>query len=115
MNINKEELLNSLNESLKESSKKNVIIGGKDNLDMITTMASGSLRINRTLIKKFKLILSNPLNHFERSEIHCCLCDRVINYPCYYWSIKYAVNQFHFFVCFGNNSSKEVSVSCLLK
>jgi len=106
--INKEELLNSINESIKDNFKKNVIIGNLSHIENISNVGSGQLKIN----KKFNLILSNPLLAFEWNEIRCCLCNRVISYPCWYYSIKYAVNHFHYFICFDKDSPSKPSVKC---
>ena len=90
----------------------NPIIGG--NLSHILSLSSGSPRLQTNVIKKFALILSQPsaidiLNPFE---IRCCLCKSVVRYPVWYYSIKYAINHFHYFVCFDSTSPSRPSTKC---
>ena len=88
------------------------IIGG--NLNHILNLSSGSARLQTNVINRFKLILNQPqsisiLNPFE---IRCALCKRVISYPTWYYSIKYAVNHFHYFICFDSESKDKPSTRC---
>lgn len=96
----------------KETKLVNPIIGG--NLNHVLSLSSGSPRLQTNVINRFKLILSQPqsisvLNPFE---IRCCLCKSVISYPCWYYVNRYAVNHFHYFICFDKNSPNKPSISC---
>lgn len=86
--------------SVTESIK--IVIAERKHLSNIIDLSNGSARLSRSTVKKFSLILSQPtlLSAFKPTEIRCSLCQRVIKYPCWYYSIKYAVNHFHYFVCF---------------
>lgn len=88
----------------------NPIIGS--NLTQILDLGSGAARIKRNI--RFHLILSQPqaLSILNPFEIRCCLCKKVISYPAWYWSIRYAVNHFHYFVCFDADSPSKPSVKC---
>lgn len=88
------------------------IIGG--NLERIITKSSGLPKIQTNVTSKFKLILETPgnLRSFNPFEIRCCLCNKVVSYPCWYFDIKYAVNWFHYFVCFDGNSPEKVNCKC---
>jgi hypothetical protein len=90
----------------------NPIIGG--NLRHVLSLSSGSARLQTNVVKRFELILSQPesiyiLNPFE---IRCCLCRKVISYPVWYYNVKYAINHFHYFICFDNKSPNQPSTSC---
>lgn len=97
------------------ATKAKPIIGG--NLSHILNLSSGSPRIQTNIVSRFKLILGQPegLLHLGRFEIRCCLCKRVISYPCWYYSIHYAVNHFHYFVCFDSESNNKPSTKCYRK
>lgn len=79
----------------------------------IINHANGYPRINNP--EKFSLILSLPetLSSLNPFEIRCCMCRKVISYPAWYYSVKYAVNNFHFFVCFDSSSPEKVTCACL--
>lgn len=83
-------------------------------INKILDLGSGAARIQRTALKYTKLILSQPeaLSNYNPFEIRCCLCRKVISYPAWYYSIKYAVNHFHYFVCFDNSSSSKPTTRC---
>lgn len=83
----------------------------------ILDITNGTPKIKASLVKKFKLILSRPiqLTELHNTQVRCTLCKRVIGYPCWYHSVKYAVNVFHFFVCFDSTSSTKPSVKCYRK
>ena len=88
------------------------IIGG--NLNKVLNLSSGSPRIQTNVANKFNLIIEQPkeisiLNPFE---VRCCLCRSVIRYPAWYYSIKYAVNHFHYFICFDASSPDKPSTKC---
>jgi hypothetical protein len=100
-----------------ETRIKPIIVTSKDNgLNSVLDLGSGSARLQRNVIKKFKLILSQPrglpTGIFNSFEIRCCLCRKVISYPAWYHSIEYAVNHFHYFVCFDSSSSDKPSCKC---
>jgi hypothetical protein len=94
------------------TTKVKANIGG--NINHILNLSSGSPRIQTNVVSRFKLILSQPseLSILNPFEIRCCLCRRVIHYPCWYYSIKYAVNHFHYFVCFDKDSPSKPSTKC---
>jgi hypothetical protein len=94
------ELLDAANQSILDEARKHIIIASSSN--NIAGVTSGSLRLYPSLIKKFDLIIAKPksLLAFEWNEIRCCLCRKAISYPCWYYSIRYAVNHFHYFICF---------------
>lgn len=98
-----------------ENRTLSVIIASRSHLQHVLNNSSGSPRIRNA--SKFKLILSQPqsLLAFNPFEIRCCLCTRVISYPCWYHSVRYAVNQFHYFVCFDKNSTNEPTTKCYRK
>lgn len=84
------------------------------NINDILNFSSGSARIQSTVRRKAKLILSQPsrlaiLNPFQ---IRCALCHKVISYPCWYYDVRYAVNHFHYFICFDSNSIDKPSTRC---
>lgn len=84
------------------------------NLNHVLNLSSGAARLQTNVIKRFSLILSQPdaligLNPFE---IRCAFCKRVISYPAWYYRIAYAVNVFHYFVCFDEKSPNCVNVHC---
>ena len=90
----------------------NPIIGG--NIRHVLSLSSGAPRLQTNVVKKFALILSQPssisiLNPFE---IRCCLCNSVIHYPAWYYCIKYAVNHFHYFICWDDKHPNEPSTAC---
>jgi hypothetical protein len=91
-----------------ETRIKPIIASHERGLGHVLNLSSGSPRIQTNVINRFILILSQPsnLNFLNPFEIRCCLCSKVINYPCWYLSIKYSVNHFHYFVCFDNSSAK---------
>lgn len=98
--------------SVTESIK--IVIAERKHLSNIIDLSNGSARLSRSTVKKFSLILSQPtlLSAFKPTEIRCSLCQRLIKYPCWYYSIKYAVNHFHYFVCFDSSSSDKPSTKC---
>jgi len=100
--------------SLSENKTRHLILGSRHNLNHIAGISSGSLKIYPSISNKFKLILSQPqsLSVLSPFEIRCVFCKRVISYPCWYYSIKYAVNHFHYFVCFDSESPNKPSTRC---
>jgi len=91
---------------------KPIIASSDKGLNHILNFGSGLPRFQTNI--KFALILSQPgsLTFYNPFEIRCCLCKRVISYPCWYYEVKYAVNHFHFFVCFDKNSKDKPSTKC---
>lgn len=108
-----EELANEIlrNISISGTAEERVkpIIGG--NLSKIITTSSGLPKIQSNVVSKFNLVLSQPerLSILNPFEIRCCLCKKVISYPCWYYNIKYAVNHFHYFICMND---KTVNARC---
>lgn len=110
----RKQILDSISYGGEASNKVNLIIGSSANLEQIAGFGSGSIKIYPTIIRKFKLVLSQPsalINH-NPFEIRCTLCHKVISYPSWYYSVKYAVNHFHFFVCFDSDSPNKPSTKC---
>lgn len=107
-----EEMLRNIALAGDTTTKVKAIIGG--NLSHILTTSSGSPRLQTNVINRFKLILSQPseLAIFNPFEMRCALCKKVVNYPCWYYSVKYAVNHFHYFVCFDSASSDKPNCKC---
>jgi hypothetical protein len=106
------EILPNITSSGTVTKTINHIIGG--NLSQILDFGSGSVRLQRNVIKKFNLEIGQPtgLKHLNPFQIRCSLCRSVISYPAWYYSIKYAVNHFHYFVCFDSASSSKPSTKC---
>ena len=106
------EMLRSIALAGEASSKIKPIIGG--NIGHILNFSSGSPRLHTNIISRFALILSQPTNlsFLNPFEIRCALCKRVISYPCWYYEVKYAVNHFHYFVCFDKDSVSKPSTKC---
>lgn len=105
-------ILQNIASSGSASKEVKINIGG--NLNHILSLSSGSPRLQTNVIGRFKLILSQPLTleMMNPFEIRCSFCRKVIKYPCWYYSIKYAVNHFHYFVCFDSSSSDKPSTKC---
>jgi len=103
--------------SLVENRSTNEMISSQKELSQIANNSSGILQIHSSAIKKFKLILSQPLalSTLSSFEIRCCLCKKVISYPCWYYDIRYAINHFHYFVCFDSKSKDRPSTKCYRK
>lgn len=113
----KNEILKSISTegaSLEENKTIHLILGSRNNLNHIAGTGSGMLRIYPSISKKFKLIISQieMLKNLSSFEIRCVLCKKVINYPCWYYSVKYAVNHFHYFICFDAESPSKPSTRC---
>lgn len=112
--INEKEMLTELMEAARTAARKNIIIGSR--VDAILDFNAGTPRIKRNV--KFNLILSMPdslTELFDWHEIRCTLCDKVITYPCWYHSVKYAVNSMHYFTCFDPTSSLKPTTKCYRK
>lgn len=114
----KDEILNSIalhgSAALETASIIPVIAGNDKNLGHILNLSSGSPRIHSSIIKRFSLILGmpKPLTAMSALSIRCALCNSVISYPCWYYTIRYAVNQFHYFVCFNPTEPGNVTAKC---
>ena len=112
----KDSILSSIELSGAASEEKSTIKPNIANTEQalahITTRSTGILSIKKHL--KFEMIFSQPLalKVLSNLEVRCCLCRTVISYPAWYYSIKYAVNQLHFFVCFDENSVNKPTVKC---
>ena len=91
-----------------------IVLGSHNNLGQILNLSSGLPKIRKDKVDKFNFILSQPLGirSIPRHDIRCCLCQEIIYFPCWYYRIDYAVNQFHYFVCFDSASSQLVNASC---
>src|SRR5438105_1951772 len=98
------------------AASRPVIVGeaSRDILVHILNVSSGLPRIRTDVASKFALILNQPvgLAALSNLQIRCCLCRKVITYPAWYHHIKYAVNHFHFFICFDSNSPAKPSTRC---
>ena len=95
-----------------ENKSVNVVIGNKTNLSHVVNYSSGLPRIKSHI--KFHLILSQPeaLRGLSPLQIRCCLCSRIISYPAWYYNVRYAVNQFNYFVCFDRDSNDKPNTKC---
>lgn len=82
--------------------------------DKILNLSHGAARIKTNLIKKFAFIVIRPreLDALEYQNIRCCLCRKVINYPCWYYKISYVVNVFHYFICLDSSSLDKPTTAC---
>lgn len=91
-----------------------VVIASRSNTANIINPASGTPRIRPNVLKKFELILARPavLSALSPLAIRCCLCHKVIAYPAWYMRIQYAVNHFHYFVCFNPAVPENVTAKC---
>src|SRR5437899_10153039 len=100
-----------------ERATVHLVLGSRTNLNAIAGFHSGPLRIYPSISKKFKLLLAQPaiLQALNPFEIRCVFCKAVISYPAWYYSIKYAVNHFHYFVCFDSASPEKPSTKCYRK
>jgi len=87
------------------------------NLADVVSYSSGSPRIQKTFSRKAVLIVSRPKNleTINQLEIRCALCKKPISYPAWYYHIKYAVNELHYFLCFDSESSNKPSAKCYRK
>lgn len=111
----KSSILRSINTSgsaSEEERKVNPIISpdGKKLLNY----SSGTPKLRKSVIPNFALIFTQPLSlsAVHNTEIRCCLCRKVINYPAWHWRESFLVNQFYYFICFDSTSPKEVSARC---
>jgi len=110
----KDDILKSITLGGRAEIKEKAIIGSFENRSSILDLSNGAVRISRTTQKKAILILGQPsiLAGFKSNEIRCALCGRIISYPSWYYSLNYAVNQFHYFICFDESSKLKPSVKC---
>jgi hypothetical protein len=94
------------------TDSSHIILNG--NINHVLSFSSGSPRIQTNALRKFSLILSQPLSlqSFNPFQIQCALCKKVISYPCWYFNIKYTVNHFHYFLCFDADSPNKPSTRC---
>lgn len=74
------------------------------NAEALLRRSSGLPTFNAYTAKKFNLIFQMPepfasLDDFHPAEIRCCLCNRIMRYPCWYFVQKYHKNHIHYFVC----------------
>lgn len=112
----KADLLASVNESIIRKAKAGIIIGSPKTIGQVAGITSGQLRIFPSLVKKFRLIIISPLSKaFAYHEIRCCVCEKIISYPCWYYEVKYAVNHFHYFICFDASQSDRPTTRCYRK
>jgi len=120
-NKEKQDILNSISMSgaaSKENIQTNhIILGSRQNLNHIANNSSGLLKIYPSIAKKFDLILNQPsiLSPLSPFEIRCVLCKRVISYPCWYYNKKYAINHFHYFICFDREDVNQPTCRCYRK
>lgn len=109
-----QKILDSIRSSGTVDTKINNIVSQGENINHVLSLSSGSARLQTNVIKRFSLIISQPdeLKRLNPFEIRCCLCHKVISYPCWYYTVKYAVNHFHYFVCFDSSSPDKPNTSC---
>lgn len=110
----KNQILKSISYSGSADTDIKMILGSRTNLQHVVDMGSGRPRIHRSIGKRFTLVLSQPimLANCNPFEIRCCLCGKVVSYPCWYYQVKYAVNHFHYFICFDRDSADKPSTKC---
>jgi hypothetical protein len=108
----KKEILDNIALGGKASQTVKPIIGG--HLNHVLNLSSGLPRFQTNVIKRFTFIHNQPalLSVLNPFAIRCCLCKQVISYPCWYYEVKYAVNHFHYFVCFDSASPERPSTKC---
>lgn len=90
------------------------VVASKAQAPNILNLTSGLPRISWNYLAKFEPIIGKPtiLSPLNSFEIRCCLCNKIISYPCWYYQIRYAVNWFHYFVCFNAMSPRRVTAVC---
>jgi hypothetical protein len=113
-----EELLKSIElEGGIDKKQIHLILGSKQNISHIAGNSTGRLRLHAKVIRDSKLIFDKleSLASLHQSQIRCSLCSQVISYPCWHYTIKYAVNEFHHFICFDETNSLKPSVKCYRK
>lgn len=100
--------------STENAVENQIILGSRNNLNHIAGVSSGRMKIYPSIAKKFQLLLTQPamLKALNPFEIRCVLCKQVISYPAWYYSIKYAVNHFHYFVCFDSSQPTKPTTKC---
>ena len=113
----KEDILKSISISgvaSDENKTVQIVLASRNNLNTILDSSSGLARIRTNAANKFKLLISQPLvlTGFNPFELRCVLCKKVITYPAWYLCLRYAVNEFHYFVCFDSNSPDKVTAHC---
>lgn len=93
------------------ASEKHLI---NSNLHNVIDISSGKIRLRKSVAEKFNLIVGRPegLKALSPAEIRCLYCRRVISYPGWYYKIEYAVNVFHYFVCFDGQSPDKPKFNC---
>lgn len=96
-----------------ESSKGGTVFVSRNWQDILK-LGEPLARIKPHLISKFSLILGQPLalKPLSNLEIRCTLCHKVIGYPCWYYVVRYHINQMHYFVCFDSHSPGKVTARC---
>lgn len=117
----------SLSDDLKDSILKGIGTSGaadaanrtihpivSDNEGEILSLTSGLPKIRASASSRFTLLFIIPLalKGLHNSEIRCCLCKKIISFPCWYYRKNLAVNNFHFFVCLDPTSSQKVNTHC---
>lgn len=91
-----------------------IVLGSRSNLNHIADSSSGRIRLRASIAAKFRLLVKTPdaLSALNPFEIRCVLCRSVISYPAWYYSVRYAVNHFHYFVCFDDTSPGKPTTRC---
>lgn len=91
-----------------------VILASRSNAFHLLDNSSGLPKIRPHIVNKFKFLIAQPtaLQAFNPFEIRCCLCHKVISYPAWYYTLKYSVNEFHYFVCFDGLNPNRVTARC---
>jgi hypothetical protein len=108
------EVLKSISYAGSAEAKEKAIIGDQSNNKNILDLSNGQARISRTCLKKSELILFQPsaLAGFDRREIKCCLCHHQVSYPTWYYKLEFAINQFHYFICFDSEKPGKPTTKC---
>lgn len=110
----KRQLLESISITGNANPSINVIIAAKEHALTLLNQSSGLPSFSKANQNKFKLILSQPalLSALNPFQIRCALCSNVISYPAWYHSATYAINHFHYFVCFDKTKPLHVTAKC---
>lgn len=82
--------------------------------ERVINRSSGLPKIKPYIAERFKLIMAQPMSikALNSLEIRCCLCGKVISYPCWYGSERLAMNILHYFICWDSKSAQRVNSNC---
>lgn len=97
-----------------EENAISIPIIGDSKSNGIINRSSGRPAIHSRIAKKFSLIIGQPkeIAALSNLEIRCCVCRKIISYPCWYYRLEFAVKVFHYFVCYSADSPEKVNARC---